>query len=109
MKKAPTLNEVLTLLCIQLRAANPGWYFTISTAAGTRPRQYARVYNLYLRSEKGTAVHAIGDLNSSTTGLALLRTVDRVVYDEMQGWNTAEGSFAFVQPLLEQYLKENRP
>jgi len=97
MKKAPTLNETLLLICTRLRAANPEWYFTISTAAGTR-RQYARVHGMYVNSEKGTTTYSIGDLDSSTTGLALLRAVDRVVYDEMQGWTTAGGSFTLVQP-----------
>ena len=106
MKKAPPLNEVLLLVCASLRARTMAWYFTISTAAGTR-RKYARVHSLTLTSTTGTATHVIADHDTGPAGLALLRAVDRVVYDEMQGWNTLEGSFTLVQPLLEQYLKEN--
>jgi hypothetical protein len=105
MKKAPTLNDTLILICLMLRARNTEWFFNISTADGPR-RQYARVHCLTITSEKGRTMHQVTDHDASTTGLALLRMLDRVVYDELNGWDTSEGSFALVQPLLEQYLKE---
>lgn len=106
MKKVPTLNEVLLLVCTRLRAANPGWYFTITTAPGTR-KKYARVHALTLASVVGATAHVIADHSTGPTGRALLRAVDRVVYDEMNGWSTIVGSASQIQPLLEQYIKEN--
>lgn len=105
--KAPTLNETLLLVCARLRARNPEWFFNIVTAPGER-RQYARVHRLTFVSEKGRTTHHVDDHDASPTGLALLRVVDRVVYDEMQQWNTSEGSFVKIQPLLDQYIKERQ-